>query len=77
MNEISSVSRVYVDSNIFIYFLELNPDYFIKAQEFFVHVDTVGARLFTNEYTLAECIYRPSRDGNFSLAAKYESLFER
>jgi predicted nucleic acid-binding protein len=77
MNEISSASRVYVDSNIFIYFLELNPEYFIKAQEFFDHIDAVGARLLTNEYTLAECIYQPSRSANFSLVAMYESLFEK
>jgi predicted nucleic acid-binding protein len=77
MNEISSASRVYVDSNIFIYFVELNPDYFIRAEELFDHIDTVGARLLTNEYTLAECIYQPSRDSNFSLVAQYESLFER
>jgi predicted nucleic acid-binding protein len=77
MNEISSASRVYIDSNIFIYFLELNPAYFSKAQELFDHIDAVGAPLFTNEYTLAECIYQPSRDSNFLLVAKYESLFER
>jgi predicted nucleic acid-binding protein len=77
MNEISSASRVYVDSNIFIYFVELNPEYFVKAQELFNHIDVVGARLFTNEYTLAECIYQPSRDSNFSLVTKYESLFEK
>ena len=77
MNEISRESRVYVDSNIFIYFVELNTEYFEKAEEFFEHIDSVGARLFTNEYTLAECIYQPSREGNFSLVEKYELLFEK
>ena len=33
MNEISSESRVYVDLNIFIYFVELNSKYFKKAEE--------------------------------------------
>lgn len=77
MNEISESSRVYVDSNVFIYFLEATPEFFALAKEVFEQIDAVGARLFTNEYTLAECIYQPSRSGNFSLVTKYESLFEK
>ena len=48
-----------------------------ETAEIFDHIDSVGARLFTNEYTLAECIYKPSREDNFSLVEKYESLFEK
>lgn len=76
MIEITSASRVYVDFNIFVYFLELTPEFFIKAKVFFEWIDSVGARIFTNEFTLAECIYHPSRAGNLTLVAKYELLLE-
>ncbi len=77
MNEISSASRVYVDSNIFIYLLESESGLFDKTKAFFTHVDAVGARVVTNEITVAECVYRPGRDGNFPLVSKYETLFEK
>jgi predicted nucleic acid-binding protein len=75
MNEISGASRVYVDSNVFIYFLEASPEFFPKAKDFFEHADKLGSAILTNEYTVAECIYQPSRNGNLSLVAKYGSLF--
>jgi predicted nucleic acid-binding protein len=77
MDEISGNSRVYVDSNIFIYFLESIPGFFEPAQAFFLRVDASGARLVTNEFTLAECIYQPSRNDNPQLVSEYEILLEQ
>jgi predicted nucleic acid-binding protein len=77
MDEISEESRVYVDNNIFVYFLESLPSFFEAAQSFFAHADAVGARLVTSEFTLAECLYQPSRNDDLPLVSEYELLIEQ
>lgn len=74
--KITNASRLYADSNIFIYLIESSPEYFVLAKRVFDRIDAVGARLLTNELTLAECIYKPSRDDNTALVSKYEAFLE-
>jgi predicted nucleic acid-binding protein len=69
-------ARVYVDTNAFIYLLEASPAFFAGVKEFFDHAARSGAQLLTNELTLAECIYRPSREENSVLVSRYEDLLE-
>ena len=77
MDKIASSSVVYIDTNIFVYFVEATPNFFQQVKELFEHVATTGARLVTSEITLAECIYRPSQDHDAPLASVYEMLFEQ
>jgi predicted nucleic acid-binding protein len=77
MDKISGSSVVYIDTNIFVYFVEATPSFFQKVKELFEHVASVGARLITSEITLAECIYRPSQDHDAALVSIYEMLFEQ
>jgi predicted nucleic acid-binding protein len=77
MDEISEESRDYVDTNIFVYFLESLPGFFDAARSFFAHSDAVGARLFTSEFTLAEWLYQPSRDNDLPLVSEHELLIEQ
>jgi predicted nucleic acid-binding protein len=74
--KITNASRLYADSNVFIYLLEASPDFFVLAKRLFDHIDTVGARLLTNELTLAECIYKPSREDDGVLVSRYEAFLE-
>jgi predicted nucleic acid-binding protein len=74
--KIGNASRLYADSNVFIYLIEASPDFFVLAKRLFDHIDTVGARVLTNELTLAECIYKPSREDNSVLVARYEAFLE-
>ena len=75
MDSITSDTLVYIDTNVWIYYLEANPDFVQKVRDVFVRVEAVGAKLFTNEITIAECLYKPSRDGNSRAVAAYERLF--
>lgn len=77
MDKIAGSSVVYIDTNIFVYFVEAAPDFFQKAKELFEHAAAVGARLVTSEITLAECIYRPSQENDAALVSVYEMLFEQ
>ncbi len=76
MLRIGPQALVYVDSNIFIYFVEGEDRLFAKANAFFAHIDIVGARLATSEMTLAECLYKPNFDQNALLIETYENLLE-
>ncbi len=75
MNNISAQSRVYIDSNIFIYFIEGVPDFYDQVSDFFELLATVGASIFTNEITIAECIYKPSANNDTIAVAAFERLF--
>jgi len=77
MDKISGSSVVYIDTNIFVYFVEAAPDFFQKVKELFEHIAAVGARLVTSEITIAECIYRPSQENDAALVSVYEMLFEQ
>jgi predicted nucleic acid-binding protein len=77
MDRIAGSSVVYVDTNIFVYFVEAVPDFFQKTKELFEHAAAVGARLVTSEITLAECIYRPCQENDAPLVSVYETLFEQ
>ena len=75
MDEIDGRSSVYVDTNIFIYFIEATPGMFERVVALLNHANRVGARLVTCELTVAECLYKPHRDGDAELIAGYEKLF--
>lgn len=77
MIEISEASRVYVDSNVFIYFIEKSEKFFVQVSSLFEHAEKVGARLMTSELTIAECIYKPAQDGDRKAVNAYEALFEQ
>jgi predicted nucleic acid-binding protein len=75
MAEFQPGSRIYVDSNIWIYFIEGNPDFAQAVRTLFQAADAAGARLATNEIAVAECLYKPSTEGNAPLLDIYERLF--
>ena len=65
-----------MDLNVFVYLFEGPPEFFASVMSFFEQTAKAGARLMTSEFTLAECIYKPSREDDFALVAKYEALLE-
>ena len=69
-------SLVYIDTNVFIYFVEGEAALFHKANALFAHIDQVGARLATSEITIAECLYKPSQTNNKRAISTYEELLE-
>lgn len=76
MDEVQAESRVYIDTNVFVYFVETTVGFFPGVKALFEHITAVGAQVVTSELTLAECVYRPSRDEDAPLVALYETLFD-
>lgn len=77
MHRIGPSALVYIDSNVFIYFVEGEERLFAKANAFFAYVDLIGARLATSEMTLAECLYKPAQEQNTTLVETYANLIEQ
>ena len=75
MDEIAAGAAVYVDTNIFIYFIEATPGFHDRAVMAFTQLAKKGARINTSELTVAECIYLPAREDNWELMAVYDRLF--
>jgi len=71
--DISPGAVVYLDSNILIYWIE-QPDRFGSViRELFNAFAASECRLVTSALTLAECIYKPAREGDDALVATYWS----
>jgi predicted nucleic acid-binding protein len=77
MAELTDASSVYIDTNIFVYWVEAVEPFFQNVRELFEGIGEAGCRVVTSEITVAECIYKPARDGDDALIALYERLFEQ
>ena len=67
--------RLAVDSNIFIYQLELNPLYADLADEVFLWVEQPGHTAFTSTITVTEVLIQPLRDGDNRRIRQFYGLF--
>ena len=76
MDSLNSASRVYVDTNIWIYFIESHPAFVEKVRRLFAAVQEAGAQLVTSELAIAECLYKPARDANAAALSAYARLFD-
>ena len=76
MDSLDSASRIYVDANIWIYFIEANPAFVEKVRRLFAAVQEAGAQLVTSELAIAECLYKPARDANAAALSAYARLFD-
>ncbi len=70
-------SKVYIDSNMFIYQFEKLDGFAERAAVRFSEVEKQGGRLLTSELTIAECCYKPAGDDNALLLSAYEEFFEQ
>ena len=75
MTEFTPSARVYVDTNIWIYYVEANPAFLPKVLGVLRKASNAGARLVTSELAMAECLIGPSRHGDRDLLALYEDFF--
>jgi predicted nucleic acid-binding protein len=77
MNDIVTASRVYIDTNIFIFYIEGSDKFFPSVKGFFEHLGMVGASIVTSEITVAECLYKPCQREDQNLIDIYEEFFEK
>ncbi len=75
MVEFPKGSRLYVDTNIWIYYIEANASFVQKVHDLFVSVEATASTLVTNEITVAECLYKPFTDDNLAAVQAYDRLF--
>jgi len=67
-------SRVYFDTNVIIYFIEQNPEYFAAVAEIFKLIGTDEISAVTSEFTLAEVLIKPIREQQFTLVQSIKGL---
>ncbi len=67
--------RVYIDTNVFVYFLDRNPDFFPVVGPI---VDALQSGLLlgtTGDAVIGEIIVKPYRRGNLALVASIKAFF--
>lgn len=69
-------TRVYIDTNIWIYYIEAHPIFYEKIDGIFEKADLAGATLVTSEIAVTECLVRPSRQGEAKTIQLYDAFFE-
>jgi len=69
--------RIAVDTVIFIYFIEQNPEYHARVRRLFEATASGRRELVTSALSLLEVLVVPYRAGNLALADRYEALLTR
>ena len=64
-------SKLYVDTNVFIYSIEGEAKKKKAIEYFFMSVSSKINTIVTSELTIAECLIKPIRDGNIDLENLY------
>lgn len=63
-----------LDTVIFIYWIEENPEYLSQVEPLFRAVDRGDIEIVTSAITLLEVLVLPYRAGKVALAERYEQL---
>ncbi len=71
---ILAAEKIYVDTNIIIYFVEGNQEYQDIAAELFEYTVGNGIPLITSEITVAECLMGAYKIRNETLVQAYRSF---
>jgi predicted nucleic acid-binding protein len=67
--------KVYLDTSVFIYFIEEHPIYFEVCDRFFNYLEKGKIEAVTSTLTLTEILVQPYRQKNDELVLKFYSLF--
>ena len=66
---------VYIDTNLFIYFLDKNPLYFPVVSELLLAVEQGKLIAVTGDISIAETLVKPYQTKNTLLVANIKSFF--
>ncbi|MCD8488966.1 MAG: PIN domain-containing protein [Desertifilum sp.] len=69
-------TRVYLDTNIFIYAFEGYPEFATRLTELFTLIDEGSVSAVTSELTLAEVLVKPFIDNNQHLQQVYQQALQ-
>ena len=65
---------VYADTSIFIYTVEVNPDYYSLLQPLWLLFQAGDIEIVSSELTLMETLVVPTRNSDSDLSNTYEQL---
>jgi predicted nucleic acid-binding protein len=68
-------NRIYLDTNVFIYFLDRNPDYFPLVAPIIEAVESGLILGCTGEAAIAEILVKPYQSENLELVASIKTFF--
>lgn len=74
--EVITGSRVYLDTNIFIYAVEGYPKFKTELNVLFEAFDDGTLKAITSELTLAEVLVKPLIDNNFKVSSAYNKAIQ-
>jgi predicted nucleic acid-binding protein len=67
--------RVYLDTNVFVYFLDRNPDYFPVVAPIIEAIESGLIIGYTGDAAIAETLVKPYQTDNLVLAASFKAFF--
>jgi predicted nucleic acid-binding protein len=68
------MSRIFWDTNLFIYVLENNPEFLPYVENLRIRMLTRGDQLLTSTITLGEVLVKPTRAGDTDRCRRYERM---
>ena len=71
------MSRVFWDSNLFIYLFENNPKYAQTVEDLRRRMLERGDELLTSSLTLGEILVKPTAQGDTALCDQYQEILNR
>ncbi|MBK1839022.1 type II toxin-antitoxin system VapC family toxin [Azospirillum sp. YIM B02556] len=73
---VAAARKIYVDSNVIIYFIEGEEESQRLAETLFEYAETRGIELVTSEVAIGECLYGAYKRGRADSVGWFESLFD-
>lgn len=67
---------VYLDTNVLIYFLDRNPDYFTLSAAIVEAIESGSIAGYTGDAVVAEILVKPYRTGNIELVSGIKAFFQ-
>jgi predicted nucleic acid-binding protein len=67
--------RVYLDTNVFVYYLDGNPDYFSVVAPIIEAIESGLIIGYTGDAAIAETLVKPYQTDNLALAASFKAFF--
>lgn len=68
--------RIFIDTSLYIYYLEKSPQYGNKVKAFFINSYNLGKEFVTSTITIEEYAIVPYRENNQKLIADFDMLIE-
>jgi uncharacterized protein len=68
------MSRIFWDTNLFVYLLENNPDFVHYVENLRIRMLNRGDQLLTSAMTLGEVLVKPTKAGDAERCRRYEKM---